>query len=149
MEHACANLSRIKYAGQRYVVLACDADEIPSQAAVQELRGLRYKQAHTGVSLEMELSYYSFNWTAQHLWHRAFAVSNVGLAGNVTLDDYRSGHIWPSAHAAPRLAVLRSDARRACQGLVAAEASPSGVLSALCAVHAAGLHVATLQGLCL
>ena len=53
------------------------------------MRGFRYEHAHIALYLEMEFSYYNFAWTAQHLWYRAFAVSDIGLAGNRTLDEYR------------------------------------------------------------
>ena len=55
----------------------------------QELRGFRYEHAHIALYFEMEFSYYNFAWTARHPWYRAFALSNVGLAQNKTLDQYR------------------------------------------------------------
>ena len=78
-----------KYAGQKYVVLACDVDEIPSREVIAELRSFRYEHAHIALYFEMEMSYYSFNWTARYQWYHAFAVSDVGLAKK-TLDDYRT-----------------------------------------------------------
>ena len=78
-----------KYAGQKYVVLACDVDEIPNREVVAELRSSRYEHAHIALYFEMEMSYYSFNWTARYQWYHAFAVSNVGLVKK-TLDDYRT-----------------------------------------------------------
>ncbi|CAL8462147.1 g1678 [Coccomyxa elongata] len=78
-----------KYAGQKYVVLACDVDEIPSREVVAELRSFRYEHAHIALYFEMEMSYYNFNWTARYQWYHAFAVSDVGLAKK-TLDDYRT-----------------------------------------------------------
>ena len=77
-----------KYAGQKYVVLACDVDEIPKREVVEELRSFRYEHAHIALYFELEFSYYNFNWTAQYQWYHAFAVSDVGLAKK-SLDDYR------------------------------------------------------------
>ena len=92
---------RSKYAGQRYVVLASDVDEIPSQATVLGLRDFGYAHAHVPISLEMEFSYFNFNWTAQHLWYHAFAVNDVGLAANITLDEYRCDQWWHQSNATP------------------------------------------------
>lgn len=77
-----------KYAGQKYVVLACDVDEFPKREVIAELRSFRYEHAHIALYFELEFSYYNFNWTAQYQWYHAFAVSDVGLAKK-SLDDYR------------------------------------------------------------
>ncbi len=78
-----------KYAGQRYVVLACDVDEIPTRLTLRELRSFRYEHAHAALYFDLEFSYYNFNWTAQHRWYHAFAVNDAGLAKNTSLDEYR------------------------------------------------------------
>ena len=56
----------------------------------------------------MEFSYYNFAWTARHAWYRAFAISDVGLAQNLTLEQYR----WSTgcARYAPRIHVSPSRA---------------------------------------
>lgn len=78
-----------KYSGQKYVVLACDVDEIPKQEVVAELRSFRYEHAHIALYFELEFSYYNFNWTAQFKWYHSFAVSDIGLAEK-SLDDFRT-----------------------------------------------------------
>ncbi len=49
-----------KYEGQRYVVLACDGDEVPRRSVVQDLRGPLYPRAADGLYFEMHFLYYNF-----------------------------------------------------------------------------------------
>lgn len=49
-----------KYAGQRYVVLACDGDEVPRRSVVADLRGPLYPRAADGLYFEMYFLYYNF-----------------------------------------------------------------------------------------
>lgn len=49
-----------KYEGQRYVVLACDVDEVPRRTVVKDLRGPLYPRAADGLYFEMHFLYYNF-----------------------------------------------------------------------------------------
>lgn len=53
-----------RYAGQRYVVLACDSDEVPRRQVVADLRGALYARAADGLYLEMHFLYYNFRRAA-------------------------------------------------------------------------------------
>ncbi|KAK9832661.1 hypothetical protein WJX81_008522 [Elliptochloris bilobata] len=77
-----------KYAGQRYVVLACDGDEVPRRSVVRDLRGPLYPRAADGLYFEMYFLYYNFRWVKPVRWYHAFAVSDQGMRG-ATLDERR------------------------------------------------------------
>ena len=55
-----------KYEGQRYVVLACDVDEVPRRAVVKDLRGPLYPRAADGLYFEMHFLYYNFRRARLH-----------------------------------------------------------------------------------
>lgn len=58
-----------KHHGSRYVVLCSDADEIPNGAFVRELRHPAvYERTHKAHHLNMNFSYYNFNWESEIAW---------------------------------------------------------------------------------
>jgi beta-1,4-mannosyl-glycoprotein beta-1,4-N-acetylglucosaminyltransferase len=67
-----------KYANERYIVIVCDADEIPKPSVVQALRGM-YADLDPPVALSMQMFYYNFAWTIAEPWEAAYVVNNMGF----------------------------------------------------------------------
>jgi beta-1,4-mannosyl-glycoprotein beta-1,4-N-acetylglucosaminyltransferase len=70
-----------------FVVIVCDADEVPTRDAVQVFRG-KYEKLDTRVKLEMSFFYYSTQWIKPEVWYGAYAINDRGLK-NASLDDMR------------------------------------------------------------
>ncbi|KAG5187732.1 glycosyl transferase [Tribonema minus] len=70
-----------KYKDQPFVLLVCDADEIPQPHVVQHMRRSPelYHTLETPTALQMSMFFYNFKWLRDHPWMSAFAVNNRGL----------------------------------------------------------------------
>lgn len=70
-----------------WIVLACDADEIPRREIIKVLRE-NYNALSESCRLEMAFFYYSSAWIKRDKWYHAFAVNDQG-AQRWLLDDIR------------------------------------------------------------
>eukprot|EP00611_Tribonema_gayanum_P019278 TRINITY_DN3307_c0_g1_i3.p1 TRINITY_DN3307_c0_g1~~TRINITY_DN3307_c0_g1_i3.p1 ORF type:complete len:298 (+),score=24.95 TRINITY_DN3307_c0_g1_i3:153-1046(+) len=70
-----------KYKDQPFVLLVCDADEIPHPHVVQHMRRSPelYRTLETPTALQMSMFFYNFKWLRDHPWMSAFAVNDQGL----------------------------------------------------------------------
>jgi beta-1,4-mannosyl-glycoprotein beta-1,4-N-acetylglucosaminyltransferase len=72
-----------------WIVLGCDADEIPRRELVSTLPGL-YDALSVGYRLQMSTFYYSSRWTRRDKWFHAF-VANDRAVRQETMDGLRTG----------------------------------------------------------
>ena len=85
-----AGYIREKFAGEQYIVMVCDADEIPSQETVKQLPSIYDHLTESPVHLQMQMFYYSFQWAKVHPWHSAFVLNDRTL-GTIALSTVRTG----------------------------------------------------------
>lgn len=74
-------------AGQPFILLVSDADELPHPRLFAD-RGMLYEQTREPLALSMDFHYYNFNWLKPGSWRRAFLVNDQKPA-LPTLDDLR------------------------------------------------------------
>jgi hypothetical protein len=86
--NAPAERIRARWAGQPYVVMVCDVDEVPSAPVLAGLRGI-HPQLDAPVYLVMHLLFYNFDWCKVEPWARAFVV-NERCA--LTFEQCRTGY---------------------------------------------------------
>eukprot|EP00611_Tribonema_gayanum_P005658 TRINITY_DN1487_c1_g1_i2.p1 TRINITY_DN1487_c1_g1~~TRINITY_DN1487_c1_g1_i2.p1 ORF type:complete len:298 (+),score=29.00 TRINITY_DN1487_c1_g1_i2:370-1263(+) len=70
-----------RYKGQQYVVLVCDADEIPNPDVLHRMRSSvdLYHALDVPTAMVMRMFYYNFSWLRFQHWPMAFAVNDQGL----------------------------------------------------------------------
>jgi beta-1,4-mannosyl-glycoprotein beta-1,4-N-acetylglucosaminyltransferase len=68
-----------KFSSHRYIVLVCDADELPKPNTVLALKTM-YDALDTPVFLAMQMYYYNFNWTIPEPWLYAYAINGRGIS---------------------------------------------------------------------
>jgi beta-1,4-mannosyl-glycoprotein beta-1,4-N-acetylglucosaminyltransferase len=66
------------FSQHRYIVLVCDADELPKPNTAVALKKM-YDDLDTPVFLAMQMYYYSFNWTIPEPWLYAYAINDRGI----------------------------------------------------------------------
>lgn len=79
------------YKDQRYIVLVCDADEIPIPGMIKMLP-LSYMHLDTPAYLGMWMYYYHFGWQIKNsgcLWDRAFIINDRGILSDNSLSFSR------------------------------------------------------------
>lgn len=76
----------------KVIAVNCDADEIPSIAALELLR-TKYDELskRPPIHLSMSLHYYSWDWyNPEEAWHRAFAITSDHILASPGLSDIRT-----------------------------------------------------------
>jgi beta-1,4-mannosyl-glycoprotein beta-1,4-N-acetylglucosaminyltransferase len=68
-----------KFSSHRYIVLVCDADELPKPSTVIALKKM-YDALDTPVFLAMQMHYYNFNWAMREPWLYAYAINDRGIS---------------------------------------------------------------------
>jgi hypothetical protein len=74
--------------GHPFILMVCDADEIPSRNFVTKLRHLYYA-LDSPVRMDMLTFYYSFKWVKPERWSRAFVVNDRNITRNTSVNDIR------------------------------------------------------------
>jgi Glycosyltransferase family 17 len=67
------------FSQHRYIVLVCDADELPKPSTVVALKKM-YDDLDTPVFLAMQMHYYNFNWALPVPWLYAYAINDRGIS---------------------------------------------------------------------
>jgi beta-1,4-mannosyl-glycoprotein beta-1,4-N-acetylglucosaminyltransferase len=80
---------RSRGAGNPWIVMGCDADEIPRRELVSTFPTI-YDSLSAGYRLQMSIFYYSSRWTKRDKWYHAFAANDRAVAQE-TLDGLRVG----------------------------------------------------------
>lgn len=75
--------------GARWILLGCDADEIPRRELVASF-AQSYDSLNIGYRLQMPVFYYSSRWIKPSAWFHAFVANDVAVRQR-SLDDLRIG----------------------------------------------------------
>lgn len=65
------------FSNRPFMVIVCDADEIPSERVVSKLSTV-YDQCHQGVHFQMVFLRYNFLWKEPTLWSHPFVITDQG-----------------------------------------------------------------------
>lgn len=79
-----------RFSNQSFILIACDADEIPRRDVVASLPSL-YNNLSQGIHFEMMFFYYTFKWQRSENWKKGFAVNDLFLRNKIfSLSVYRT-----------------------------------------------------------
>jgi beta-1,4-mannosyl-glycoprotein beta-1,4-N-acetylglucosaminyltransferase len=82
---------RSTYTGTPYIVVVSDADEIPSQLALQFCRRSYEVFTEGPVFLEMAFFYYHFRWIKKERWYHAFVMNDRSMRTSEPWNTLRIG----------------------------------------------------------
>jgi beta-1,4-mannosyl-glycoprotein beta-1,4-N-acetylglucosaminyltransferase len=85
-----ADRIRQMFPGEKLIVFSCDADEIPSETILTEVRHV-YDMLHEPCFLQMHFFYYNFENLKKYPWNSAFVINDIGLDRD-SFHAYRNSH---------------------------------------------------------
>jgi beta-1,4-mannosyl-glycoprotein beta-1,4-N-acetylglucosaminyltransferase len=84
---------------QPFIVLVCDADEIPKKELVQNIHTY-YNKLNEGIHIQMNFLIYGFRWKKDVKWYHPFIINDIGTKNlsysrvRLTFNDYINNGGW-------------------------------------------------------